>query len=76
MNHRGQELVPDIKLSYTHSQSVAATSWVVAHNLGRPVSAQVRNTAGEVIEADVTQDTSNQSTITFTEAMAGTVVFV
>lgn len=68
--------MPDLILSYTHLQATASTSWVVTHGLGRPVNVQVRNSSGEVIEADVTQDTENQCTITFTEAIAGSVVFV
>lgn len=62
-------------LSYDHNQTVAATSWVVVHNLERTPVVQVRDSSGNVVEADVVHDSNVQATITFSLALAGRAVF-
>lgn len=58
--------------TYQHTQSVAAASWNVNHNLGRwPSAVTVLSSGGVEVEADVIHLSINQLTINFSAAFAG-----
>lgn len=61
------------QLSYTHYQGVAATEWVVLHNLGYHPSVQVVDSGGTVVEGDIIYDSVNQLRLRFAYAFSGTV---
>lgn len=58
---------------YTHSQTSAAMSWVIPHNLNTTsVQVQVFDTSNRVIiPAEITTDNANQVTVTFTAVTTG-----
>jgi hypothetical protein len=58
-------------LTYTHNQVAASASWVVAHNLGKYPSITVIDTAGSEVVGDVTHNSLNQATITFSAPFSG-----
>lgn len=69
----------DIKLkvtqksdNYAHVQSVAATAWVITHNLGYFPVVRTEDASGVDIEGVITQQTANQLTITFSQPVSGT----
>jgi hypothetical protein len=57
--------------SYTHFQTVAASSWVILHGLGYNPIARVFVGNSEVQPASIVHDSVNQMTITFNRAYAG-----
>ena len=57
---------------YKHSQSVAAATWSVAHNLGKFPSVTVKLADGTQVEAAVTHTNKNNLTITFSSSNSGT----
>ena len=57
--------------AYTHYQSTASTSWVIAHGLGYNPIVRVFIGNNEVQPATIVHDTVNQTTITFATAQAG-----
>jgi hypothetical protein len=57
--------------SYVHNQAVASTTWVIVHNLGFYPSIRIENTAGDDVEGDLSHDSLNQTTATFSAAIAG-----
>lgn len=57
--------------SYEHSQSVAAATWTVDHNLGHRPVVQVFDLTWVEIIAAVENVTINQTIITFNSARAG-----
>jgi len=58
-------------LSYTHTQSVASTSWAITHNLGKFASVQTVDATGVRIYGRETHNTPNQVTVLFTESITG-----
>jgi len=57
--------------AYTHYQSSANTTWVVAHNLGYHPIVRVFIGNSEVQPASIVHDSTNQITITFSSAQVG-----
>jgi hypothetical protein len=57
--------------SYLHNQDVPSDTWVIVHNLGFFPSVRIEDTAGDDIEGDLTHDSANQTTATFSAAIAG-----
>lgn len=62
--------------TYVHTQSTAATTWNVTHNLGRYASVVIKDSGGTRIWAQVDDVNTNQATITFSAATSGTASFV
>lgn len=60
--------------AFEHTQSVASTSWVLDHNLGRKVHVSIFTDDGELVFADVTHGSINQTTITFLTPTTGSAV--
>lgn len=58
-------------VGYSYSQSVAAQTWTINHNLGYRPSVEIIDEAGREIEGDVFHATINQVVIVFTVAVAG-----
>lgn len=58
--------------AYTHYQTTASTAWVIAHNLGYEPIIRVFIGTQEVQPLSITHDNLNQTTITFSVAVAGT----
>lgn len=56
----------------TFTQSVASTTWVIAHNLNRFPSVTVVDSAGSTVGGNVTYNSANQMTLSFSAAFAGT----
>ncbi len=57
--------------SYTHTQSVAASTWIINHNLGYEPTVQLRSSGGAVIGGDVEHPSINQARAVFAGAIAG-----
>lgn len=57
--------------TYVFTQSVAATTWNIAHNLGEFPSVDVVDSTGTVITAQVQYVDNNNVTITFDVAVSG-----
>jgi hypothetical protein len=60
-----------VRENYVHDQQVASNSWVVPHSLNKFPSVSVVNTANQTIVGDITYNSLNQLTITFTSQISG-----
>lgn len=58
-------------LSYVHTQTVASTLWVVAHNLGKFPAVTVVDSGGNVVVGDVSYIDMNTVAIGFTAIFGG-----
>lgn len=70
----GQALGPsDIPplVSFQHTQSAAATTWTIAHNLNFFPNVTVIDSGGNMVEANVTYTNNANLTITFSSAISG-----
>lgn len=56
---------------YVHTQTSAATTWTITHNLGLFPSVMVVDNSGDVIGANIHYNSNNQLVITFDLAQAG-----
>ena len=61
--------------NFVFTQGVAATQWVVDHNLGKKCSVTVVDSAGTVQIGQVTYNSDNRVTIDFEAAFAGKAFF-
>jgi hypothetical protein len=59
---------------YVHTQSVAATEWIIIHNLERSPGIFVTDTAGNIVEFDRSDPDFSTSTLTFSSATTGKAV--
>lgn len=57
--------------NYVHDQQTASASWVINHNLGKFASIHIVDTAGDEIIGEVTYNTINQITVTFSSLVSG-----
>ena len=57
--------------NYVHDQQVASATWVINHNLGKFASIHIVDTAGDEIIGEVTYNTINQITVTFSSLVSG-----
>lgn len=60
-----------VRENYVHDQQVASNSWVVPHALNKYASVSIVNTANQAIVGDITYNSLNQLTITFTSPISG-----
>lgn len=60
-----------IDVRYTHTQSVASSSWTVQHNLGARPSVTVVNSSDEIIYPEVNYTNDNQVTLAFNTSLTG-----
>ena len=56
--------------TYTHNQTTLSNTWVVNHNLGKFVSVQIEN-GTDLAHANITHNSNNQLTITFSADYIG-----
>ncbi|PRH79393.1 hypothetical protein C6N75_09935 [Streptomyces solincola] len=59
---------------YEHTQSVAAATWVINHNIGRRVHVSVFDSSGRQVETDVEHGTTNQTSVIFATPTTGSAV--
>lgn len=57
--------------TYFHEQGTAASTWVIKHNLGKYPSVTVMDSAKTIVYGDVTYDSLNQVTLTFSAEFSG-----
>ena len=60
-------------LTYTHIQSLMATTWTVTHNLGKRPVVAAQDAVGNVIHGSVRYEDDNTLTVTFKNALTGRV---
>ena len=60
-----------VRENYVHDQQVASNTWVVIHELDKFPSVSIVNTANQAVVGDITYNTLNQLTITFTSQISG-----
>lgn len=60
-----------VRENYVHNQQVASNSWVVSHALNKYPAVSIVNTANQAIMGDITYNSLNQLTITFTSLISG-----
>lgn len=61
----------DGTLSYTHTQSPAATEWIVNHNFGYRPSVRALTVGGAEMLAEVLHSSANQARLYFDSPVAG-----
>ena len=59
------------RVSYVHTQSVAASTWTVVHNLGFYPNVTVRDSGGTIYEGEISYTTLDSLTLTFSTQFAG-----
>lgn len=57
---------------YTHTQTIASSSWNIVHNMGKNPSVSIVDSSGDEVEGEVNYVSSNQLTISFTASFSGT----
>lgn len=62
---------PDSPFAYVHTQGIAASTWVITHNLGFYPNVTVIDSSGSEVEGDIVYTSSNVVTITFSAAFGG-----
>lgn len=62
-------------LNYLHVQTSPATTWNVTHSLNKYPSVTVIDSAGTVMEGDISYSNLNQVVLTFQSSFAGTATF-
>ena len=63
---------PPPRLGYRHTQTPAATQWLIAHGLGfRPAGVQVTDATGDAVDGVVSHPDLNTSLITFRVPISG-----
>ena len=60
-----------VRENYVHDQQVASSTWVVPHALNKFPSVSIVNTANQAVMGDITYNSLNQITITFTSQISG-----
>ena len=58
-------------VAYTHIQNAVSYNWIITHNLGFYPNAVVTDSAGTVVEGDLSYASVNQMTITLSHAISG-----
>ena len=58
-------------VSYTHLQNAVSYNWVITHNLGFYPNVVITDSAGTVVEGDISFQSVNQLTVTLTHAISG-----
>lgn len=58
--------------SYEHNQTTAATTWNIAHNMGKRPSVTILDGAGDLSFGRIAYTDLNNITLTFSEAITGT----
>ena len=59
------------RVSYTHTQGVASSTWTINHNLGFYPNLTVQDSAGTIYEGEIAYTDSGSLTVTFSSAFSG-----
>jgi hypothetical protein len=59
------------RVSHEHTQGAASNSWVVNHNLGFKPNVTVVDSAGNIVEGEISYTNSNSLTVSFQSAFSG-----
>lgn len=59
-------------LNFVYTQAPASATWIIVHNLGKYPSVTIEDSGGNDIEGEITYDSTNQVTLTFSAAFTGT----
>jgi hypothetical protein len=59
------------KVSFVHNQSATSTTWAITHNLGYNPSVTAKDSAGNIIEGDISYNDTSSLTITFSVGTSG-----
>jgi hypothetical protein len=62
--------IPDL-VSYQHTQSAAASSWTIEHNLNFMPNVTVVDSGGNLVEANITYTSVTVLTVAFSSAISG-----
>lgn len=58
-------------LAYEHTQGSVSASWVITHNLGFKPNVTVVDSAGNIVEGEISYTNSNSITVSFQSAFSG-----
>jgi hypothetical protein len=58
-------------LAYAHTQGSASDTWVIAHNLNFMPNVTVQDSAGNIVEGEITYTNTNSLTVSFASAFSG-----
>ena len=58
-------------LAYMHTQGVASSTWVIAHNLGFHPNVTVQDSAGNIVEGEIAYTNTNSLTVSFASSFSG-----
>ena len=59
------------RVSYEHTQGSTSNSWVINHNLGFKPNVTVVDSAGNIVEGEISYTNSNSITVSFQSAFSG-----
>lgn len=59
------------KVSYVHNQSATSNTWIITHNLGYNPAVTTKDSAGNIIEGDISYNDGSSLTITFSVGTSG-----
>lgn len=60
-----------IQTNYVHDQQVASASWVIVHNMGKKPAVSIVDTADDEVIGQVSYNSNNQVTLTFSSPVSG-----
>lgn len=58
-------------VAYHFVQNTPSSSWVITHNLGWIPNVTVQDSAGNIVEGEITYTNTKQLTVTFSSAFSG-----
>lgn len=58
-------------LTYVHNQLAASATWTINHNLGKYPSVTIVDSAGTIVEGNITHTDANTSVATFSAVFGG-----
>jgi hypothetical protein len=59
------------RVSHAHTQGVASNSWAITHNLSFYPNVTVQDSAGNIVEGEITYTNANSLTVSFSSAFSG-----
>jgi hypothetical protein len=60
-----------VQTNYVHDQQTASATWVITHNMGKKPSVSIVDTADDEVIGQVTYNSNNQLTLTFSSPVSG-----
>ena len=58
--------------TYKYLKTNAGSTWTIKHNLGKHPSVTIVDSGGTKVQGDITYDSANKLTVTFSSAFSGT----